>query len=117
MLIRTSLVIIAVSAAMMFPFAGTANAASSTKVVLSQPMRVGTAQVPPGKYKVVWNGSGPAVEARFIENGHTVATAPARIRKEKVNYGSTALEITNVNSPNRRLTAIDMKGKELVFNK
>jgi hypothetical protein len=41
---------------------------------------IGNTQLKPGSYKVEWDGSGPAVQVRFVQNRKTVATVPATLQ-------------------------------------
>ena len=43
-------------------------------------VKVGGTQLKPGDYKLEWQGSGPAVQVAFMQNGNTLATARATLR-------------------------------------
>ncbi len=43
-------------------------------------VRVGSAQLEPGSYKVEWQGTGPTVQVHFLKDRKTVATAPATLQ-------------------------------------
>jgi hypothetical protein len=43
-------------------------------------VQIGTAELKPGKYKVEWQGSGPAVEVSFVRNWKTVVTVPGTLK-------------------------------------
>jgi hypothetical protein len=54
--------------------------------------------LPPGQYKVEWQGNGPAVKVKFLKSGKTVLTAPATLTQlnEKAPYDAV-VENTRTN--------------------
>ena len=87
---------------------------NSTTVSFDQPVKVAEAQLKAGDYKVVWSGSGSDVQVSFIQNGKTVATAPATL-KENVSRESNAIETETAKDNSSVLLSIDMKHWSLVF--
>src|SRR6202790_3427605 len=63
-------------------FGGSAYAArnSAHSVEISNTVQIGTTKLKPGNYKVEWQGTGPAVEVSFQQNGKTVVTAPGTLK-------------------------------------
>jgi len=55
----------------------------SQSLHLTGPVRVGTAQLSAGAYKVTWTGSGAIVQVTLTQNGKTVATVPAKVVEAK----------------------------------
>ena len=43
-------------------------------------VQIGTTKLKPGNYRVEWQGSGPAVEVSFRQNGKSVVTAPGTLK-------------------------------------
>ena len=38
-------------------------------VTITDPVQIGSRQLEPGQYMFAWDGSGPAVQVRFLHNG------------------------------------------------
>ena len=58
-------------------YAGRNNAHS---VEISDAVQIGGTKLKPGNYKVEWQGTGPAVQVSFQQNGKTVVTAPGTLK-------------------------------------
>jgi hypothetical protein len=65
-------------------FAGT----NSQSLTIPTSVKVGTAQLAAGNYKVSWTGSGASAQVTIAKDGKTVATATAKVVDEKHNYNS-----------------------------
>jgi hypothetical protein len=61
---------------------GSARAARGTarSVEISDFVQIGSTQLKPGNYKVDWQGTGPAVQVSFQQNGKTVVTVPGTLK-------------------------------------
>ena len=73
-----------------FLFSTSAFAQSENKGKLSVPetITVEGKQLPPGDYKVEWDGTGPNVEVKILKGKETVATVPARVvQTQSQGYG------------------------------
>jgi hypothetical protein len=46
---------------------------------IASPLRVSNTLLAVGSYQFAWNGSGPSAQVEVLENGSTVARAPARV--------------------------------------
>jgi hypothetical protein len=57
-----------------------AAAKNTTNITIDQSVKVAATVLRPGDYKVEWQGAGPQVEARFLQNGKVVVTAPATLQ-------------------------------------
>ena len=62
-------------------FGGSAYAARNNahSVEIYHAVQVGDTRLKPGNYKVEWQGTGPAVQVSFQQNGKTVATVPGTL--------------------------------------
>jgi len=49
-------------------------------VQISDVVQIGSTTLKPGTYKVEWQGTGPAVQVSFEQNGKTVVTAPGTLK-------------------------------------
>ena len=50
----------------------------SGKFTLTDPVRVGSTELAPGRYKAEWSGPADAVKIEILQNGKTVATVPGQ---------------------------------------
>ncbi len=74
---RFSLAIL--SAAFLFSTSAFAQSENKGKLSVPETITVEGKQLPPGDYKVEWDGTGPNVEVKILKGKETVATAPARL--------------------------------------
>jgi hypothetical protein len=56
---------------------------SSENVDLAASVKVGSTQIPAGKYKVTWTGSGASVQVTLAQKGKAPVTVPATVVAEK----------------------------------
>jgi hypothetical protein len=63
-------------------FGGSAYAARNNahSVDISDAVQIGGTNLKPGNYKVEWQGTGPAVQVSFQQNGKTVVTVPGTLK-------------------------------------
>jgi hypothetical protein len=63
-------------------FGGSAYAARNNahSVDISDAVQIGGTRLKPGNYKVEWQGTGPAVQVSFQQNGKTVVTVPGTLK-------------------------------------
>jgi hypothetical protein len=83
---KIRLLSIAAALLLMAPVAALAANHHSKGITLGDPAMVGNTQLKAGHYKVEWSGSGPQVEAKFLKDGKTVATAPAKLEQKTSPY-------------------------------
>jgi hypothetical protein len=69
-------------------FAGT----NSQSVNIPSTVKVGSAQIPAGDYKVSYTGTGTAAQITIAKNGKVLATAPATVVAENHPYNSVTTQ-------------------------
>ena len=87
-------------------------AKNSQTVTLTDPVEVGSTQLPAGNYKVTWTGTGSNVQVTIAEKGKTSVTVPAKLVDAK--NGHVALQTGTVGGV-RVLQAIQLDSASLVF--
>jgi len=87
----------------------------SANVTFTETVTVNGASVPPGDYHVVWQGTGPSVEATILQGKRVVATAPATLVDAKTQYDG-AVETSDGNDNSKVLEAIDWSNRSLRFD-
>jgi hypothetical protein len=103
--------------ALLFPVGALArNNAHSVQIV--DVVQIGTTQLKPGDYKVEWQGTGPAVQVSFRQNGKTVATVPATLKANDDQVTQDAIMTEATSADRSELKEIDFgRQKEaLVFD-
>ena len=83
----------------------------SGKISFDTAVKVGTAELPAGDYKVTWNGSGANTEVTLTQ-GKTKVTAPAQIVEVRRNNDAFA---TTSENGTRVLTEIQFRKQTLVL--
>jgi hypothetical protein len=70
-----------VAAVILMPVAGFAKEKEKDqgKLRLSDPVRIGSAHLKPGSYKVEWAGSGQNVNVNFLQHNKIMAKAEAKV--------------------------------------
>jgi len=65
-------------------------------VDISDVVQIGGTTLKPGTYKVEWQGTGPAVQVSFQQNGKTVVTVPGTLKTNdnQVNQDAIVTEAT-----------------------
>jgi len=71
---------------LMMPLALLAAAKNWAKVTFEQTVIVNGTQIPPGDYRVQWEGIGSSVRVNIMHGKETIATASARVIQEKSPY-------------------------------
>jgi hypothetical protein len=104
-----------VALALMTPVALLAAPKNSAKVTFSQTVTVNGTQVPPGDYRVEWQGTGASVEASILQAGKVLASAPATLVIEKTNLNG-AFETKEGANNSHILQAIDWSDRSLRFD-
>jgi len=103
--------------ALLFPFCAFGRDKNQHSVNIGDTVRVGSTQLKPGNYKVEWQGTGPAVQVRFLKDGKTVATAPATLQSndKQVTQDDVVVDRTSANT--KALEEIDFAHQKeaLVF--
>jgi hypothetical protein len=85
------------------------------KFTLSDPVQLGSTQLKPGDYKVVWDGTGSDVQVKILQGKNVVATTPAKLVDKPTSQDSVSLGTAN---GKKTLLEIDFGGlrKSLVFD-
>ena len=89
-------------------------ASNSKEITFDKTTKVGTTELEPGTYKVVWKGTGPTVDVDFSKNNKVVASTTAKLESNRSGY-DFAVQVRTVNSDSAILQTIDFKNAELVF--
>jgi len=83
-------------------FGGSAQAArgNARSVEIFDVVQIGTAELKPGNYKVKWQGTGPAVQVSFQQNGKTVVTVPGALKTndDQVTQDAIVTEATSASA-------------------
>jgi hypothetical protein len=87
-------------------------AKNSDTVSLSQPVTVGTTQLPAADYRVTWTGTGPTVQVT-LAHGKSVVTVPAKLVDQKNNETSV---LTDTKGGSNVLEGINFSKVSLVFS-
>jgi hypothetical protein len=96
-----------------FLFSTSAFAQSENKGKLSVPEKITVEgkQLPPGNYKVEWEGTGPNVEVKILKGKETVATTQARVVPAPTKATADAYAVTKQQDGSRVLSSIYFGGK------
>ena len=91
-----------------------AMAGNSNKGTLNvaETVTVGGKQLPAGKYRVEWTGSGPGVELSISDGRETVAKVPAQILALKKAGAADGYSTSADQAGNKALTEILFAGKK-----
>ena len=93
------------------PFAANAASKNTARVVIDDPVTVGTTDVPSGTYKLVWTGTDPNVQVTFT-NGKWSKTFPAHIVEQR---NDLEAQTTTVKDNKTILTGLELRDATLVF--
>src|SRR5271167_1167281 len=99
---------------LMAPVALLAAPQDSANVTFTETVTINGTAVPPGDYHIVWQGTGPSVEATILQGKKVVATAPATLVNAKSEYDG-AVETSDGNNNSKLLEAIDWSNRSLRF--
>lgn len=96
-LLHSLLLSLLLSFMLMMPLALRADSRNWAKVTFEHTVIVNGTQIPPGSYRVQWEGTGSSVKVSIIRGKETIATASATVIQEKSPYDDTAIRFTNGN--------------------
>jgi hypothetical protein len=82
---------------LMMPLALRADSRNWAKVTFEHTVIVNGTQIPPGSYRVQWEGTGSSVKVSIIRGKETIATASATVIQEKSLFDDTAIRFTSGN--------------------
>jgi hypothetical protein len=100
---------------LMAPVALLAAPKNSANITFTETVTINGASVPPGDYHVVWQGTGPSVEATILQGKKVLASAPATLISAKSEYDG-AVETTEGPNSSKILQAIDWSNQSLRFD-
>ncbi|HEY2119944.1 MAG TPA: hypothetical protein VGH37_12215 [Candidatus Acidoferrum sp.] len=100
-----------VGAALFFTTSAFAQNENKGKLSVPETITVEGKQLPPGDYKVEWQGAGPNVEVKILKGKETVATAPARLVQGQKKTAVDSFGATTQQDGTRVLSAIYFGGK------
>jgi hypothetical protein len=86
-------------------------AKNSETVTISQPVTVGTTQLPAAEYRVTWTGTGSSAQVT-LANGKSTVTIPAKIVDQKNSVSSV---LTETKGGSNVLEGINLNKVTLVF--
>ena len=81
-------------------------------------VQIGGTRVAAGDYKVEWQGTGPAVEVSFSQNGKTVVTVPGTLKTndDQVTQDAIVTEATSADRPTLKEIRFGHQKEALVFD-
>ncbi len=100
---------------MMSPAALLAAQKNSGSVTFSENVTVNGTQIPPGHYRVEWQGTGPSVEVTILKAGKVLASSPATLVPGKTELGD-GFETRDGENNSHVLNAIDWAKLSLRFD-
>ena len=106
---RLSLAVL--GAAFLFTTSAFAQNENKGKLSVPETITVEGKQLPPGNYKVEWQGTGPNVEVKILKGKETVVTAPARLVQSQTKTAVDSYGATKQQDGSRVLSAIYFGGK------
>jgi hypothetical protein len=115
---KTSYFTAVVSLTCLLGFGGSAYAArNSRSVEISDAVQIATTKLRPGNYKVEWQGTGPAVQVSFQQNGKTVVTAPGTLKTndDQVTQDAIVTEATGAGTSTLKEIDFGHQKEALVF--
>lgn len=87
-------------------------AKNSSKVVIAEPVTVGTTQLPAAEYNVTWTGTGSSAQVT-LANGKSTVTVPAKVVEQKNAVNSV---LTSTKGGVNVLEGINLYKVSLVFS-
>ncbi|HWO35292.1 MAG TPA: hypothetical protein VNO32_41390 [Candidatus Acidoferrum sp.] len=116
---KTSYFTAVLSLTCLLGFGGSAHAARSTthSVEISDVVQIGGTTLKPGTYKVEWQGTGPAVQVSFQQNGKTVVTLPGTLKTndDQVTQDAVVTEATGAGTATLKEIDFGHQKEALVF--
>lgn len=87
-------------------------------VEISDAVQIGGTKLKPGNYKVEWQGTGPAVQVSFQQNGKTVVTVPGTLKTNDDQVTQDAIVTDATGAGTSMLKEIDFRHlkQALVFD-
>jgi hypothetical protein len=81
-------------------------------------LQIGNTKLKPGNYKVEWQGTGPAVQVSFEQNGKNVITVPGTLKTndDRVTQDAIVTEATGARTPTLKEIDLGHQKEALVFD-
>src|SRR5579863_6132489 len=95
--------------------ASSAFAATKADLHLNNPTNINGTKLKSGDYKLVWDGSGPAVEVSFMQGKTVVVKAPAKVVDLSTPAANSAAVIVNNGDGTANLTGARFEGKKFAI--
>jgi hypothetical protein len=89
-----------------------ANKANKGSFDVFDPVTVSGHQLPPGQYKLTWEGTGPDVEAMILSGGKLVATVPAHLTDQSEAAPTNVTQTRQNDDGSKSMTQVDFAGKK-----
>ena len=107
--------ILLLGSALLFSSAALAAGNNRGKLVLTDKVVVDGQSIAPGDYRVEWDGSGPAVQVKFLRGKQIVATLPAHLTEQVGQNPQDGYSTATGPDGSKELTAIYPGGKRLAL--
>jgi hypothetical protein len=87
-------------------------------VEISDVVQIGSTELKPGNYKVEWQGTGPAVQVSFQQNGKTVVTVQGTLKTndDQVTQDAIVTEATSTGTSTLKEIDFGHQKEALVFD-
>jgi hypothetical protein len=104
--------------ALLFTLSAFARDKNQHSINVFDSVKVGGTRLKPGDYKVEWQGSGPAVQVTFSQDGKTVATAPATLQTNDKQVTQDDIIIDTTSAHTNTLKELDFSHQKeaLIFS-
>jgi hypothetical protein len=117
---KTSYFTTVLSLSCLLGFGGSAHAARNNthSVEISDVVQIGGTTLKPGNYKVDWQGTGPAVQVSFQQNGKTVVTSRGTLKTndDQVTQDAIVTEATGAGTSTLKEIDFGHQKEALVFD-
>jgi hypothetical protein len=117
---KTSYFTTVLSLSCLLAFGKSANAARNNThpVEIYEVVQIGGTTLKPGNYKVEWQGTGPAVQVSFQQNGKTVVTSLGTLKTndDQVRQDAIVTEATGAGTSTLKEIDFGHQKKALVFD-
>ena len=111
------LMLAVVTFSLMVTVAAFARDKNHHSVVIPETLQVGTTRLAPGEYTMEWNVSGATAEVSFVQNGKSVAQAPAKIVSIlPVRSASDSLTTRTTTDNTKALEEVEFGGHKEAFS-
>jgi hypothetical protein len=95
--------------------ASSAFAATKADLHLNNPTSINGTNLKPGDYKLVWDGSGPAVEVSIMQGKNVVAKAPAKVVDLNTPAANNAAVVVKNGDGSTTLAGARFEGKKFAI--